>query len=1231
MISFLQWNINGYFNNYVNLELLIKTLNPSVVLLNETHLASGVSAHTPKAYIGYFYNLPHNAISKQGIAILVKRNLPHIPIPLPLSIIASLAIEIQTPNKISIACAYCPPNQFFTTTDFTNLFPPGPHPFILAGDFNAWSPLWGSVSANARGHAIEDAILISNSVILNDGSPTHFSTHNTLTHIDLTLCSASLSPKVSWRLLDDLHCSDHFPIVFTIPSRPLNFFKPRVYFKTDLADWAKFEDACETFSCYFPVSSNINQETSCIQKIIRSAANKAIPLTPTRPIRPSPLWWSSELSKLRESKQHAWRQFKRNHTSTNLIMYKKANALFRRSAKAAKVACFKKFTSTITASSSTKKVWADIRKLTGLPSHSPLSFLKSPNGNLLYPRDIALELASHFSNSSSDSNFPPEFTASKLAILRTPRPSPNGLTSSARQLDADLTLLELRSALSAVKGRTPGFDKISYPIINHLPMPFISRLLRHYNNIFKTGHYPHLWKTSSVIPILKVGKPSSEVNSYRPISLLPCLGKLLEKIIATRLSWFVNSNKFIHHNQVAFKKGQGTLDALLHLDHVISDVLSCRNHISLLSLDFLKAFDRIGIHVVLRQLDKWKVGPRIYNFIKSFLSNRKVSVLISNIRSPILSLDNGTPQGSPLSVILFKIAFDELSVIFSDFPTVSHQIYADDVLLFSKSSDLHTVMSTFSNILSRISHWSLSSGASISSSKSKLLHICKKRSCSIPLLNFNGVNIICEDSLKFLGLVLDSKYSFKEHCKYVRQKLYVKLNILKYLSCKRSFIGSDLLINVTKALISSIVNYGLEIYGLHAKNHLKMLAAPYHTAVRRSIRAFPTSPIKNILAEAGLPCLFDNMEDSIRKLYPKLMLTSNIFLRKDFHSATSRTRTPKISSAIYMCSIYAKENCLPAKLSLPRYNLRPPWLLNKSSLINDLSYFQKSNTTSAEYNACFLDISTRSKATGWQLLFTDGSKADYTSFAVVKENGENISYGLLFPFCSIFTAEATAILHAVQYATKAYGKFIICSDSLSCFQAVKNLNNHNYIIGCIRNIMIIHPLKIRLMWVPGHTGISGNIFADKAAKDMSFTPVTTSSLFCKNDIHRFIVQQRQDKILSEWVNYMHHYARINPSHTKPCYPSSIPSNYITPYTRLRIGHSIITNAHLLQGTQPNLCPFCDAPVSVLHLLVFCPELEVHRRRNFNHTDPLQLLMNPSHGNVSKIYKFLKDSDLLRRI
>ncbi|XP_017467283.1 PREDICTED: RNA-directed DNA polymerase from mobile element jockey-like [Rhagoletis zephyria] len=249
----------------------------------------------------------------------------------------------------------------------------------------------------------------------------------------------------------------------------------------------------------------------------------------------------------------------------------------------------------------------------------------------------------------------------------------------------------------------------------------------------------------------------------------------MEKIVASRLMWYANITKRISPNQVAYRKGCCTIDALVHLDHLISEALSSKNHFSVLSADFQKAFDRIGAHIILRQLEKWKIGPKIKNFIKSFLKNRKCVVKVNGYLSSTYPLDNGTPQGSPLSACLFIIAFDEITQLTKNISSLECQLYADDVVFYTHNSDITFVEETFDSILSKINSWSLVSGTTIATGKTKILHICRKQNC--PGVSNDTISSVQE--LKVLGLILDSKYNFKPHCTQLRERISNSLNIIK--------------------------------------------------------------------------------------------------------------------------------------------------------------------------------------------------------------------------------------------------------------------------------------------------------------------------------------------------------------------------------------------------------------------------------------------------------------------
>ncbi|XP_017472707.1 PREDICTED: RNA-directed DNA polymerase from mobile element jockey-like isoform X1 [Rhagoletis zephyria] len=648
--TIIQWNIKGYLNNYNELDLLIRDTHPNVICLQETHIPYNTkNIIIPKAYVGYFHNCVNNKNPKQGVAILIKHNIPHRIVS---STIQLISIEIKLTFPITIINTYIPPSQTFCEADICSLLSRSVSPPILLGDFNAWSPLWGSEKSNKRGTIVENVIFAENLIILNDGSPTHFSTHNTFTNIDLTLASAQLSPKCSWRTLSSLYGSDHFPLLSVIQTKlnPCHLTKSP-NFNTDAANWDMYQTTCEkNFKNWN--TSNVRQLAANITKAIRSSANVAIPQSKTTPLKIYAAWWNKNLSTLRAEKQKLWHIYKSSPSVPNLIAYKKDNAIFKKSVKAAKAESIGKFTEDINPSYSPKKNCSKIKALTGIPP-TPIKVIQLSNQLFSSPLEIANIFGETWSNYAHDSNFHTEYINRKSTILSQSY-NPSRVATDAPYLEKEFSYIELEHALQHSKGKTPGKDRISYPMLRHLPNRCKNILLVLYNKILESGTYPHTWLSATLLPIPKPNQAIDNINSYRPISLLSCLRKILEKMPTKRLMWFLTKNHLISHNQVAFKKNHNTLYALLLLQHFICDAISTKNHVSVLSTDFEKAFERVGAHVVLEQLASWEIGSRMYNLIKSFLSIRSFQAKVSGTYSETFPLANGIPHGSPLSVVLFK-------------------------------------------------------------------------------------------------------------------------------------------------------------------------------------------------------------------------------------------------------------------------------------------------------------------------------------------------------------------------------------------------------------------------------------------------------------------------------------------------------------------------------------------------------------------------------------------------
>ena len=418
-------------------------------------------------------------------------------------------------------------------------------------------------------------------------------------------------------------------------------------------------------------------------------------------------------------------------------------------------------------------MWNIVNKLYHKFSPTNIKFLENDNITTEDPLTMANNFANFWSAESEDVNFPSLFISSKhnLDCRTNYQINPN-----AKKIESEITLIELNSALISSTGKTPGLDNVQYDMLKNLPFNAKKHLVSLYNEIFNSSNIPQSWKTATCIPINKPNKPKNRVEGYRPISLISCTSKVLEKIITKRLTWFLQRNKLISHQQVAFKPGKGTLDALVYLDHKMATTISTRNHISIISIDFEKAFDRIGIHTILSQLMEWKVGPKILNFIKSFLTNRKIRVKVNGTLSKIRSLNNGIPQGSPLSVVLFQIATEKLNKIIIDNRFFSHCIYADDLYLIAKITETSIFEREFQKTINEINQWNNLSGGKISLQKTKILHVCNKKICSMPNIYINNNEIQYVENLKILGIIFNKKYKWSSHVESLKTSLNHRLN-----------------------------------------------------------------------------------------------------------------------------------------------------------------------------------------------------------------------------------------------------------------------------------------------------------------------------------------------------------------------------------------------------------------------------------------------------------------------
>lgn len=196
--------------------LLINEENPDIVCIQETHFSHNVNPNSifyPKEYIGYFSNLPNIQTSKQGVGILIKQYIPHKAIDV-ITSISTIVLKINLKYSFSLINTYIPPQQHFSEIELNYLFSQFSSPILWTGDFNSWSPLWGSKHSNRRGMIMENFILQHQLLLLNNCSPTHFSTHSSFSHVDLSFISPQLKPRTFWNISSVLRAVISFIFLF---------------------------------------------------------------------------------------------------------------------------------------------------------------------------------------------------------------------------------------------------------------------------------------------------------------------------------------------------------------------------------------------------------------------------------------------------------------------------------------------------------------------------------------------------------------------------------------------------------------------------------------------------------------------------------------------------------------------------------------------------------------------------------------------------------------------------------------------------------------------------------------------------------------------------------------------------------------------------------------------------------------------------------------------------------
>lgn len=221
--------MNGLLSHLDDLKCLIKRDSPSVVAIQETNLLPSKIV-TLKGFSVYRSDYLDGSIACGGVCILVNNSCYSQAFSLNSNNIQCIAIQVKLPHLNELLCIcniYLPPSCSFTEADLSFIEAQLPTPHILLGDFNSHNPLWGDPRLDTKGREVEKFLFTHNNLhLLNTGEPTHYIlSHMTHSAIDLTFCSTSIFPDLTWTVTDDLFFSHHYPIRISLQT-PVTLSSP---------------------------------------------------------------------------------------------------------------------------------------------------------------------------------------------------------------------------------------------------------------------------------------------------------------------------------------------------------------------------------------------------------------------------------------------------------------------------------------------------------------------------------------------------------------------------------------------------------------------------------------------------------------------------------------------------------------------------------------------------------------------------------------------------------------------------------------------------------------------------------------------------------------------------------------------------------------------------------------------------------------------------------------------
>ena len=1079
---------------------------------------------------------------------------------------------------------------------------------VWCGDFNAHNSLWGCDVTNRNGEVLEEFMDNETLVCLNDGRGTRVNVRTgALSALDLTCVSSTLAGLSEWDILEHSTIgSDHFPLICKIAvevNREVNWCPGKWHWKE--ADWELFNEVCETRVGQVQITGEVNDMARSLSDVFLTATAAAVPRSQGRGRRKIVPWWTKECTEAIQTRNKAFRVLRITLTPEKVVEYQKARAKARKVIKDAKRKCWREYCSQLGTYVQIEQVWGMVKKMMGVFRGRSIPVLVEGNSVASSAKDKAELLKTAFAKAHSTDNLEEPLVERRQATLREWGNVCERQTDCNSIMDRDITLFELKCALINTSNTAPGQDEVCYIMLKHVSDEVLKKVVEVFNRIWSEGKVPDVWKHSLVIPIAKPGKDPSKAASYRPIALTSNMCKLMERILVNRLTYFMESKGLFAGYQSGFRKGRSTLDAMIRLETDIRKALAMKEVLVAVFFDIEKAYDMLWKEGLMIQLKKLGVGGRLFNWILSFLFGRTIQVRVGADVSTVTEVQNGTPQGSVISPVLFNIMVNEVFRRVS--PDIEVSLYADDGALWRRGRNINFIVSKIQQAIEAVVGWAGDWGFRFSVAKTYCEFFTKRTVADNVKLYMYGEPLERVEVARYLGLWFDRRLTWKAHIDKLETKCKRVLNVMRCLTGMEWGASRSSLMTLYYALLRSAIDYGSFVYGSASDSRLMKLERIQSRALRLCCGALQSSPIVSLHVELG------EMPLAIRRKKLSLAYWSNLEGHNQGNPA-KRVIEPcweyeakKGKGFGWRVREWVQEAGLKEGMVSPTVAMSPvpPWLFPMPIVdMSILKYAQEEQEK--QYVAGYALHHIGCTYARPVQIYTDGSKdpeSGKTAAAmVVKGMGVCASWRLTDEV-SVYTTELIAIIKALEWVEETgQEEGLICSDSAAVLGSIQSFRSCrmdllNEVYLCLYRLEQ-RGASVSFLWIPAHVGIWGNEKADGLAKKALENPEPqVNTKLGRGEVKVFIRRALTEQWQIQWNTSpkgRHMYA-IHREVGREARVGGCRRDEVV-VARLRIGHTLLNSTQCRVGrTETGDCMWCPGQdETVEHVWLVCPTYQSHR-------------------------------------